>query len=139
MIEQCKQYITCRGKETLWLQDRDDVRNKLLHCIRLNRVYHNTYTLVKRQPFLPNQTPFSFSENYVFGKFDAFCDRLGKIISVFDLLDDYNGLFERRMEGNFLVTICFPKIIPKLGKQSSNLFTDIAMFLFLHLRTCRKE
>ncbi|RZF32385.1 hypothetical protein LSTR_LSTR001849, partial [Laodelphax striatellus] len=102
MIEQCKQYVTCRGKETIWSQERNDVREKLLNCIRLNRVYHNTYTLVKRQPFLPNQTPFSFSENYVFGKFDGFCDRLGKIISVFDLLDDYNSLFERRMEGLLL-------------------------------------
>lgn len=99
MIEQCKQYVTCRGKETIWSQERDDVRQKLIHCIRLNRVYHNTYILVKRQPFLPNLTQFSFSENYVFGKFDTFCDRLGKIISMFDLVDDYNTLFERRMEG----------------------------------------
>lgn len=65
------------------------------------RVYHNTYILIKRQPFLPEQTTnFSFSENYVFGKFDTFCDRLSKIISMFDLVDDYNSLFERRMEGH---------------------------------------
>lgn len=99
MIETCKQYVTCRGQESIWSQDRKEVREKLQQCIQLNRTYRRTYQLVKSQPFLPNQTSFNFSENYVFGKFDTFCDRLGKIICMFDLVDDYNSLFERRMEG----------------------------------------
>lgn len=102
MIETCKQYITNRGKETIWSQDRTDVSAKLQHCIRLNKTYRNTYTVVKSQPFLPGQTSFSFSENYVFGKFDTFCDRLNKIIKMFNLVDDYNALFERRMEGKLI-------------------------------------
>ncbi|XP_018911445.2 dynein axonemal heavy chain 5 [Bemisia tabaci] len=102
MIETCKQYITCRGQETIWTQDRNEIRQKLYDCIRLNKFYHNTYTLIKNQPFIPNQSRFGFSENYVFGKFDAFCDRLSKIISMFDLVDDYHSLFERRMEGLLL-------------------------------------
>lgn len=36
------------------------------------------------------------------GKFDTFCDRLSKIISMFNLIDDYNHLFERRLEGLLL-------------------------------------
>ncbi|KAJ1525369.1 hypothetical protein ONE63_010185 [Megalurothrips usitatus] len=98
MIETCKQYVTCRGQESIWSQDRREVRGKLQQCIQLNRTYRRTYQIVKSQPFLPNQTSFNFSENYVFGKFDTFCDRLGKIICMFDLVDDYNSLFERRME-----------------------------------------
>ena len=99
MIETCKLYITCRGKETIWSQDRQEVQKKLQHCITLNKTYHNTYTLVKNQPFLPGQTSFGFSENYVFGKFDTFCDRLNKIITMFNIDNDYNNLFARRMEG----------------------------------------
>nr|CAD7397041.1 unnamed protein product [Timema cristinae] len=99
MIDTCKQYVTCRGKETIWSQDRDEVRIKLVHCIKLNETYRRTYVLVKGQAFLPGQTSFGFSENYVFGKFDTFCDRLSKIIGMFDLVDDYNTLFQRRMEG----------------------------------------
>ncbi|XP_041986842.1 dynein axonemal heavy chain 5 [Aricia agestis] len=102
MIETCKQYITCRFKETIWSQNRDLVRNKLIHCINLNKTYRDTYIFVKNQPFLPNTEQFSFSENYVFGKFDTFCNRLNKIISMFDLMDDYNHLFEKRMEGLLL-------------------------------------
>ncbi|XP_063235253.1 dynein axonemal heavy chain 5 [Bacillus rossius redtenbacheri] len=102
MIESCKQYVTCRGKETVWTQDRGEVRTKLLHCIKLNEMYRRTYALVKGQAFLPGQASFGFSENYVFGKFDTFCDRLAKIIALFDLVDDYNLLFQRRMEGLLL-------------------------------------
>lgn len=118
MIETCKQYITCRGQETIWTQDRNEIRQKLYDCIRLNKFYHNTYTLIKNQPFIPNQSRFGFSENYVFGKFDAFCDRLSKIISMFDLVDDYHSLFERRMEGSIFLLIrwCFmcPSIIMEI-------------------------
>ncbi|CAH2103629.1 unnamed protein product [Euphydryas editha] len=102
MIETCKQYITCRFKETIWSQERNHVREKLIHCINLNKTYRDTYIFVKNQPFLPNTEQFSFSENYVFGKFDTFCKRLNKIISMFDLMDDYNHLFEKRMEGLLL-------------------------------------
>ncbi|XP_050560564.1 dynein axonemal heavy chain 5-like [Spodoptera frugiperda] len=102
MIETCKQYITCRFKETIWSQERALVRDKLIHCINLNRTYRETYLFVKNQPFLPNTEQFSFSENYVFGKFDTFCKRLNKIIAMFDLMNDYNNLFEKRMEGLLL-------------------------------------
>lgn len=102
MIETCKQYITCRFKETIWSQERALVRDKLIHCINLNKTYRETYLFVKNQPFLPNTEQFSFSENYVFGKFDTFCKRLNKIIAMFDLMDDYNHLFEKRMEGLLL-------------------------------------
>lgn len=102
MIETCKSYITCRLKETIWSQDRNLIRTKLSNCIKLNHIYRETYYAVREQPFLPNQTAFGFSENFVFGKFDTFCDRLKKIMSMFNLIDDYNHLFERRLEGLLL-------------------------------------
>lgn len=102
MIETCKDYITCRGKETIWTQNRVEVKEKLIQCIVLNKVYQKTYAVVKSQPFLPDQEPFNFSENYVFGKFNSFCSRLSKIVTSFDLIDDYNSLFQKRMEGLLL-------------------------------------
>lgn len=102
MIETCKTYITFRGKETIWSQDRNLVRTRLTNCIKLNHIYRETYYAVREQPFLPNQSPFGFSENFVFGKFDTFCDRLSKIIAMFNLIDDYNHLFARRLEGLLL-------------------------------------
>ncbi|KAF5296158.1 hypothetical protein FQA39_LY12612 [Lamprigera yunnana] len=102
MIETCKEYITCRGNETIWSQERTLAKEKLTQCIVLNHVYRRTYQTVKNQPFLPDQEPFNFSENYVFGKFNSFCNRLGKIIAMFDIIDDYTELFKKRMEGLLL-------------------------------------
>lgn len=102
MIETCKSYITSQCKETIWSQDRDEVRTKLANCMKLNHIYRETYYALREQPFLPNQTAFGFSENFVFGKFDTFCERLAKIISMFNLIDDYNHLFNRRLEGLLL-------------------------------------
>lgn len=102
MIETCKGYITCRGQESIWSQEGALMKDKLTQCIVLNKVYRKTYLVVKTQTILPATRPFNFSENYIFGKFDAFCRRLAKIISMFDLIDDYSGLFQRRMEGLLL-------------------------------------
>lgn len=112
----CKLYITCRHKETIWTQDKDIVHQKLIHCIELNRNYRETYYLVKKQFFLPDTEDFNFSENYVFGKFDTFCKRLDMIISMFKLLDDFNYLFKKRMEGLLLgegnqIVITIPNIL----------------------------
>ncbi|XP_050507714.1 dynein axonemal heavy chain 5 [Diabrotica virgifera virgifera] len=115
MIETCKDYITCRGQESIWSQERPHMKEKLTHCIILNRVYRKTYNIVKAQPFLPGQHQFNFSENYVFGKFDAFCRRLMKIIAMFDLIDDYSGLFQRRMEG-LLLGDALEEAIQKFGE-----------------------
>nr|CAH7754292.1 unnamed protein product [Callosobruchus chinensis] len=79
------------------------MKDKLTQCIILNKVYRRTYIFVKNQTLIPGQPPFNFSENYVFGKFDGFCRRIMKIISMFELIDDYTGLFQRRMEGLLLV------------------------------------
>ncbi|XP_057658943.1 dynein axonemal heavy chain 5 [Diorhabda carinulata] len=115
MIETCKDYITCRGQESIWSQERCHMKEKLAQCIILNRVYRKTYNIVKAQSFLPEQRQFNFSENYVFGKFDAFCRRLMKIIAMFDLIDDYSGLFQRRMEG-LLLGDALEEAIQKFGE-----------------------
>lgn len=102
MIETCKQYITLGNTESIWKQDQRQVCQKLNDCIRLNNVYHKSYNIVHQQssPIAQKKSkPFQFSKNYVFGKFDAFCHRLKKIISLFDLINDCDNLFEHRMEG----------------------------------------
>lgn len=47
---------------------------------------------------MPGERPFSFSEQYVFGKFEAFCCRLANITRLFDDMDKFSGFFEGRAE-----------------------------------------
>ncbi|XP_076639069.1 dynein axonemal heavy chain 1 isoform X1 [Colletes latitarsis] len=101
MIVACRDYVTNRGRETVWGQDRAAARSKLKHCLRLNKAYRETYRLVRCSPAVTEQE-FSFSETHVFGRFDSFCDRIRKILTMFELIQDYKNLFERRMEGLLL-------------------------------------
>ncbi|KAK9877873.1 hypothetical protein WA026_020099 [Henosepilachna vigintioctopunctata] len=118
MIETCKNYITCRGQESIWSQNREVVKDKLIQCIMLNKVYRKTYGLVKNQPMFPGQRQFNFSENYVFGKFDTFCKRLSRIITTFNLIDDYTKLFKKRMEG-LLLGDALEEVIQKFTELKS--------------------
>ncbi|KAL7304210.1 hypothetical protein TKK_0003404 [Trichogramma kaykai] len=101
MIAACRDYVTMRGRETVWGQDRSATRQKLKHCLRLNKAYRETYRLVRCSPAITEEE-FIFSETHVFGRFDSFCARIRKILSMFDLIEDYQKLFERRMEGLLL-------------------------------------
>ncbi|XP_011504753.1 PREDICTED: dynein heavy chain 5, axonemal [Ceratosolen solmsi marchali] len=101
MIAACRDYVTERNRVTVWGQNRTSARQKLKHCLRLNKAYRETYRLVRCSPAITEEE-FSFSETHVFGRFDSFCARIRKIITLFDLIDDYQRLFERRMEGLLL-------------------------------------
>lgn len=37
MIAACRDYVTKRGRETVWSQDRVVARSRLKHCLRLNK------------------------------------------------------------------------------------------------------
>ncbi|XP_063990451.1 dynein axonemal heavy chain 5 [Diachasmimorpha longicaudata] len=101
MIVACRDYVTTRGRETIWELERITAKSRLKHCLRLNKAYRETYRLVRCSPAITEQE-FSFSETQVFGRFDSFCSRIRKILTMFDLIDDYQKLFERRMEGLLL-------------------------------------
>ena len=81
------------GKRTIWSQPRQSVRQKIVECIELNKSYKKSYKLNSDKTRCRRAKDFCISEHYVFGKFDAFCDRLKKILIVFETLDGYESLF----------------------------------------------
>lgn len=44
-------------------------------------------------------TTLTCSEHSVFGKFDAFCSRLKKILRLYDVIEKHETLLKSRMEG----------------------------------------
>lgn len=68
---------------------------------------------------MPGERPFSFSEQYVFGKFEAFCCRLNNITGLFDDIDKFSGFFEGRAEcENSIISICSLLVFSfDIGKQ----------------------
>ena len=45
------------------------------------------------------QATLTCSEHSVFGKFDAFCARLKKILRLYDVIEKHENLLKSRMEG----------------------------------------
>ncbi|MPC57302.1 Dynein heavy chain 5, axonemal [Portunus trituberculatus] len=99
MIRACQVYISCQGTASIWSQPRSDVRLKIQHCLKLHATYRTAYQKTKEKlEAMPGERPFSFSEQYVFGKFEAFCCRLNNITGLFDDIDKFSDFFEGRAE-----------------------------------------
>ena len=91
MIIRCKHYLTRDG--TVWKQDKNAITAKLHTCIELNEVYQDYFRQAKmKMATLPNGKNFEFSEVYIFGKFDLFCQRLDKIVVLVDIVDQFSQL-----------------------------------------------
>jgi len=99
MIHRCKEYLTNGGKSTIWNQSRHLVRERILDCLELNRAYRKSYRQNSEKTRAKRSPDFCISENYVFGKFNSFCERLRRILAVFDILDGYERLFETHVCG----------------------------------------
>ena len=98
VIRTCKRYITQADRKTIWNQDRTLVENKLMQCIKLNQDYKDAYAKVKNKKVGNEIREFSFSEKYIFGRFDSFCTRLRNLLSMFKKVNLYTRLFKQRME-----------------------------------------
>ena len=94
VIRTCKRYITQGGRKTIWNQDRIEVEEKLMQCIKLNQDYKDAYSKVKNRKVGKEIREFSFSEKYIFGRFDSFCTRLRNLLSMFKKMSLYCGLFQ---------------------------------------------
>ena len=86
------------GRKTIWNQDRVLVEEKLMQCIKLNQGYKDAYIKVKNRKVGREIREFSFSEKYIFGRFDAFCTRLRNLLSMFKKVNLFTRLFNERME-----------------------------------------
>ena len=74
-----------------YLQEREVIESKLTQCIQLNTDYREAYQKIKNKKVpmdvldvsllhfpkvVKKAKEFSFSEKYIFGRFDSFCMRL---------------------------------------------------------------
>ena len=98
VIRSCKRYITESGRVTIWNQDREVIERKLTECIKLNEQYRDAYHKIKNRKVGREAKEFSFSEKYIFGRFDSFCARLKNLLCMFRKISLYTGLFQNRME-----------------------------------------
>lgn len=98
VIRSCKKFITENGSLTIWNQDREAIEKKLTECIKLNSQYRDAYHKIKGKKVGRERKEFSFSEKYIFGRFDSFCLRLKNLLDMFNTINQFSDLFKSRME-----------------------------------------
>ena len=84
VIRSCKRYITESGNVNIWDQVPEVIAKKLEECIQLNAQYKDAYYIIRdKKDESGKKKEFSFSEQYIFGRFDYFCNRLTNILNLF--------------------------------------------------------
>lgn len=56
--------------------------------------YKDAYARIKNRKVGKDIREFSFSEKYIFGRFDSFCTRLRNLLSMFKKINLYTRLFQ---------------------------------------------
>ena len=98
VIQSCRRYITDNGIANIWDQDPELIEKKLTACIKLNQQYRDAYHEIRDRKEGREKKDFSFSEQYIFGRFDYFCTRLQNILNMFSKIKLYTLLFKTRLE-----------------------------------------
>ena len=98
IIKSCKRYITEGGRVGVWNQDSEIIEKKLSQCIKLNHQYREAYNHVRTKVDGNNVRKFSFSEQSIFGRFDAFCKRLKNLLDMFKKIEMFSEIFKNKLE-----------------------------------------
>uniref|UniRef100_A0A452H0T0 Dynein axonemal heavy chain 5 n=1 Tax=Gopherus agassizii TaxID=38772 RepID=A0A452H0T0_9SAUR len=95
MINTCKIYLS-EGVLKIWDLDRQELLKRIQECIYLNEQYQTYFQRVRENLSFAF---FIISENYIFGKFDAFCKRLEKISDISNIMEGLLELQNIKIEG----------------------------------------
>ncbi|KAJ3097005.1 Dynein heavy chain 5, axonemal [Phlyctochytrium planicorne] len=118
MITSCKEFIYKDGGSKLWDQDRTVLVKKLTDCIKLNEAYQRCFhETKKRLQETPHEKQFDFSEMYIFGKFDAFCKRIQKVIDMFSVIEKFSLLEKLGIEGMDSLIKRFSNIMMQMQRK----------------------
>ncbi|KAJ7420669.1 dynein heavy chain 5, axonemal-like protein [Willisornis vidua] len=110
MINTCKTYL-CEGVSKIWDLDRQELLKRIQQCISLKELYQTYFQKIRKElKENPSDRQFDFSENYIFGKFDAFCKRLEKISDISNIMESLLDLQCIKIEGIEEITAHYQSI-----------------------------
>lgn len=121
MITTCKAYIN-RGVSKIWDHSREELSKRLKESVRLNEEYQRSFHRTKEKlKENPKERQFEFSENYIFGKFDAFCKRVQKVDDMLNTMENLAGINKVKIEGIETIAIRYQTIVTNVKKKSYDL------------------
>ncbi|CAN8203477.1 unnamed protein product [Coccothraustes coccothraustes] len=111
MVTTCKAYITDAGLNRVWDQETPVVIGKINECIYLLREYQKCFHEARKETSKNlGERTLEVSEVYIFGKSEAFCRRLEKIMEMIAIEQNFNALTHCAIEGIDLMAVKFKNI-----------------------------
>lgn len=109
----------------LW-QTADYPPNELIplmqSCIDLNHAYQKQYEFTKERLMnMPKGKQFDFSPQQIFGRFDLFCRRIGKLMELFGTMQQFNTLGQHKLEKIQPIINSFNKHVQNFKKMNHRL------------------
>ena len=74
---------------------------------------------------MPKAKQFDFSPNVIFGKFDLFCRRVGKLMELFGTIKQFKALENHNLEGIEPIVNSFDQYVHVFKKKSHKLLNYI--------------
>ncbi|ESO03023.1 hypothetical protein HELRODRAFT_80768, partial [Helobdella robusta] len=118
MIATCKRYMY-QDVLKIWDLLHDELNKRINYCKLLKNEYINQFWITKQK--IDNDVEclkLDLSENYVFGKFDAFCRQLEKIQEIISIIDENSGLDQLKMEGTEELSDYFRVAVDTIKKKT---------------------
>uniref|UniRef100_A0A8C3TQI8 Dynein axonemal heavy chain 8 n=1 Tax=Catharus ustulatus TaxID=91951 RepID=A0A8C3TQI8_CATUS len=130
MVTTCKAYITDAGLNRIWDQETPTVIGKINECICLLKEYQKCFRESKKETLASlGEKALEVSEVYIFGKSEAFCKRLEKIMQMITIEEHFNSLTQCAVEGIDLMAVKFKNIYHIFQKkQYDNLDPQVTEF-----------
>ncbi|XP_028415244.1 dynein heavy chain 5, axonemal-like [Dendronephthya gigantea] len=121
MISTCKAYIN-KDVSRIWDLPRETLSSRLQEAVKLNEVYQTAFHRTKNKlKETKSERQFEFSENYIFGKFDAFCKRLEKLDDMLIAMENLSGLQKIKIEGIETIVIRYQTMVATVKKKTYDL------------------
>jgi len=118
MINTCRKYIK-EGYGKLWDIPRQELLEKINQSKKLFVEYQNNFHKTREKlKSMENERQWDFSENYIFGKFEAFCKRLDKIADVIVTIESLSALNNVKIEGLESIIVKYKNIVENIRKKN---------------------
>lgn len=118
MINTCKKFIK-EDYSKLWDIPRLDLLERINESKKLYTEYQKNFQKTREKlKSMENERQWDFSENYIFGKFDAFCKRLDKVADVITTIESLSSLNNVKLEGLEPITVKYKTIVENIKKKS---------------------
>ncbi|XP_067341693.1 dynein axonemal heavy chain 5-like [Channa argus] len=111
MIATCRSFLS-QGVAHIWEHSRPVLLQRISECCNLNVDYQRSFHTVRDKLRENSENrQFDFSENYIFGKFDAFCRRLEKIAHMASTMESLAALQHMKVEGVEKIYIRYQNLV----------------------------